>query len=353
MKNYEEMARDLFARREEYERQQRIKKARTKKMVLCTASIGFVIIGGVSLWKFGELSQKTNYVQTAELEKNGDVNGNQEEQKVNKTEEESLRSVDGAIGNEKTEDSASLDKKEDTNSKEQKAVSDSAIGQTKEETDRKKSGKGIAPSDAKAEKEHQSNKKEIQAEFTIHEKNTHAIMGVNLPDGWDYCFVGSAHNSDGLKCCCALYQTETGSCVCNPSIVGEEVARICKNDDMGKGEQSEDKKLKEYGIQFWKAENPKMKFEYLYCKDRLLFCGTGVTIKEEKLKNMGTSIQALSYMEEMDKEIWYTLVFDRKNLITGDNGEYVLKCSTEKKLWNQYQNEIKKIMEGITLQKCR
>ena len=65
MKNYEEMARDLFARREEYERQQRIKKARTKKMVLCAASIGLVIIGGVSLWKFGELSQKTSYKQIA------------------------------------------------------------------------------------------------------------------------------------------------------------------------------------------------------------------------------------------------------------------------------------------------
>lgn len=233
-------------------------------------------------------------------------------------------------------------------------VSNSAIDETDslKEKDNKES---IAKN--QADKESQNLQEEDKrVEFTIHNKNSHTIMGVTLPRGWNYSFVGSTHEEirKDNKCCCSD-PTEDVRTACNCLSAGKdkEAARICQNAFKGKGEQSESKDLEEYGISFWKEENHKMKIQYLYHKDRLLFCGTGVIIGKETLDNGGTPLKAESLMEEMDKDIWYTLILDRTNLIAGDKGDYAIHCEVEKKLWNQYQKDIREILKGITLQKCR
>lgn len=165
---------------------------------------------------------------------------------------------------------------------------------------------------------------DIRVEFVIHDKNSHAVMGVTLPKGWNYSFVGSAHED-----------------------ISQDNKLLCI------GEQSTNEDLEEYGICFWNEENPDMKMKYLYHKDRLLFCGTGVTIRKETLDNAGTPLKAESLMEQIQNDIWYTLILDRTKLIRGDKGDYAVQCEAEKKLWNKYQKEIKEILEGITLQKCR
>ncbi|MCI8409071.1 MAG: hypothetical protein HFJ09_07360 [Lachnospiraceae bacterium] len=195
-----------------------------------------------------------------------------------------------------------------------------------------------------------------RVEFTIHNKNSHGIMGVTLPKGWNYSFVGATHEDirKDNKCCCSDPTEDVRRvCTCLSDRKDKESALICQNAFKGKGVQSESKDLEEYGISFWKEENPKMKIQYLYHKDRLFFCATGVTIGKEILDNGGIPLKAESLMEEIEGDIWYTLILDRTNLITGDKGDYAIHCEVEKKLWNQYQKEIREILEGITLQKCR
>lgn len=233
-------------------------------------------------------------------------------------------------------------------------ISNSAIDETDslEEKDNKDS---ITKNQANKESQdlQEENKR---VEFTIHNKNSHAIMGVTLPKGWNYSFVGSTHEdiSKDNKCCCSDPTEDVRTaCTCYSAEKDKESALICQNAFKGKGEQSKSKDLEEYGIRFYKEENPKMIIQYLYHKDRLLFCGTGVTIGKETLDNGGTPLKAESLMEEIDKDIWYTLILDRTKLITGDKGDYAIHCEVEKKLWNQYQEEIREILKGITLQKCR
>ena len=195
-----------------------------------------------------------------------------------------------------------------------------------------------------------------KVEFTIHNENSHVIMGVTLPKGWDYGFVGSTHEniSKDNKCCCSdPTESVRTACTCFSTGRDKESARICQNAFKGKGEQSTNKDLEEYGICFWKEEKPEMKIQYLYHKDRLLFCGTGVIIGKETFNNAGIPLKAESLMEEIDKNIWYTLILDRTGFITGNDGDYAIECDIEKKLWNKYQKEIKEIIEGITLNKCR
>ena len=197
-------------------------------------------------------------------------------------------------------------------------------------------------------------KENTKVEFIINNENSHAIMGVTLPKGWDYGFVGSTHEDirKDNKCCCSDPTEDVRTvCTCLSTGRDKESARICQNAFKGKGEQSTNKDLEEYGICFWKEENHKMKIQYLYHKDRLLFCGTGVAIGKETLENAGTPLNAESLMEEIEKNIYYTLILDRTNFITGNDGDYTIECEVENKLWNQYQKEIKEIFKGITLEK--
>lgn len=85
MKNYEEMAKDLFERREEYERQQERKKKQKKRIVLYIASIGIVVVGSFGIWKSGMFLPDSAYVQMADSQINKENDRKQEEQKVNET----------------------------------------------------------------------------------------------------------------------------------------------------------------------------------------------------------------------------------------------------------------------------
>ena len=253
-----------------------------------------------------------------------------------------------------------------------KVVSDAAIEENDKETNDKKQYNEQVKSTPKTTKENmhtnQTNNESqnfqegnTKVEFTIHNENSHAIMGVTLPKGWDYGFVGSTHEdiSKDNKCCCSdPTESVRTACTCLSTGRDKESARICQNAFKGKGEQSTNKDLEEYGICFWKEEKPEMKIQYLYHKDRLLFCGTGVIIGrviigKETFNNVGIPLKAESLMEEIDKNIWYTLILDRTGFITGNDGDYAIECDIEKKLWNKYQKEIKEIIEGITLNKCR
>ncbi|MDE7422760.1 MAG: hypothetical protein K2N51_03575 [Lachnospiraceae bacterium] len=254
-----------------------------------------------------------------------------------------------------------------------KVVSDAAIGENdnEERNDKKQNNEQIKET-PKATKENilanQTDKQSqnlqegnTKVEFSIHNENSHAIMGVTLPKGWHYDFVGSTHENirKDNKCCCSdPTESVRTACTCLSTGRDKESARICQNAFKGKGEQSTNKDLEEYGICLWKEENPKMKIQYLYHKDRLLFCGTGVTIGKETLNNAGTPLngtplKAESLMEEMENGVWYTLILDRTGFINGNEGDYAVQCEVEKKLWNKYQKEIKEIIEGITLSKCR
>lgn len=77
------------------------------------------------------------------------------------------------------------------------------------------------------------------------------------------------------------------------------------------------------------------------------------TNETETLYNAGISLKAESFMEEIEKNIRYTLILDRTGFITGNDGDYAIECDIKKKLWNQYQKEIREILEGITLEKCQ
>lgn len=69
MKNYEEMAKALLARKEEYERQQQRKKKRREKLALCVASIGILTASSFGIWRSGILIQDSEDVQMANVEK--------------------------------------------------------------------------------------------------------------------------------------------------------------------------------------------------------------------------------------------------------------------------------------------
>lgn len=249
-----------------------------------------------------------------------------------------------------------------------KVVSDAAVEENnnEERNDKKQNNEQIKET-PKATKENipanQTDKESqnlqegnTRVKFSIHNENSHAIMGVTLPNGWDYSFVGATHENirKDNKCCCSdPTESVRTACTCLSTGRDKESARICQNAFKGEGEQSTNEDLEEYGICFWKEDNPKMKIQYLYHKDRLLFCGTGVTIGKETLNNAGTPLKAESLMEEMENGVWYTLILDRTGFINGNEGDYAVQCEVEKKLWNKYQKEIKEIIEGITLSKCR
>lgn len=249
--------------------------------------------------------------------------------------------------------------KENT-AKEEKAVSDAAIvvsGSAIEELETPKATKESIPKNQTDNGLQNSQEENTKVEFSIHNNDSHAIMGVTLPKGWDYSFVGSSHEDicKDNKCCCSDSGGSVRTvCTCSGTTgVDKESAWICQNAYKGKGEQSTDKNVEEYGICFWKEENPKVKIQYLYHKERLLFCGTGVTIGKETLENAGIPLKAESLMEEIEKHIWHTLILDRTGFINGKDGDYAIEYDIEKKLWKRYQKEIEQIMEGITLSKCR
>lgn len=87
MKNYEEMARDLLARRDAYEQQQKRKKRRRKRVVLCAASIALLLLSGFGVWRNGILQQNYNNIPIAEVEIQKEMDRSQMQQEKSRTEE--------------------------------------------------------------------------------------------------------------------------------------------------------------------------------------------------------------------------------------------------------------------------
>lgn len=87
MKNYEEMARDLLARRDVYEQQQKRKKRRRERVVLCAASIVLLLLGGFGIWRSGILQQDVDYVPIVEVEKQEKMDRSQMQMENSQTEE--------------------------------------------------------------------------------------------------------------------------------------------------------------------------------------------------------------------------------------------------------------------------
>ena len=58
MKNYDEIAQNLFERRDEYLKEQKSKKAKLKKRIIGTACVFAVALAGFGVWKSGILSDK-------------------------------------------------------------------------------------------------------------------------------------------------------------------------------------------------------------------------------------------------------------------------------------------------------
>lgn len=87
MKNYEEMARDLLARRDVYEQQQKRKKRRREKVVLCAVSIALLLIGGFGIWKSSIWQHDLNNVPIAGVEMQEEKDRSQMQTENSETEE--------------------------------------------------------------------------------------------------------------------------------------------------------------------------------------------------------------------------------------------------------------------------
>ncbi|MCI8409072.1 MAG: hypothetical protein HFJ09_07365 [Lachnospiraceae bacterium] len=87
MKNYEEMARDLLARRDAYEQQQKRKKRRRERVVLCAASIALLLLGGFGIWRSGILQQDFDNFPIAEADMQKEIDRSHMQTKNSQTEE--------------------------------------------------------------------------------------------------------------------------------------------------------------------------------------------------------------------------------------------------------------------------
>lgn len=126
MKNYEEMVRVLFERRKEYERQQKRKRVRMKRTVLCAAIFGVAAVGGLSIWKRGAFLQDSAYMQMASAEQKQ----SQKKQKENKAEKEEVE----------REEKKQTERTEDIR-EEERTMEDAVSSAKKKTQDMKKTGR--------------------------------------------------------------------------------------------------------------------------------------------------------------------------------------------------------------------
>lgn len=94
MKTYEEMARDLLARRDAHEQQQKRKKKRRKRVILCATSSALLVLSGFGIWKSGILQQDFDNVPIAEVEMKEEIDRSQMQQEKSPTKEKRERKTE-------------------------------------------------------------------------------------------------------------------------------------------------------------------------------------------------------------------------------------------------------------------